>query len=201
MPTERAHLQRLRALLDENDAAATALTSGLTPAQLLWRPSPERWGIADCFEHLIATGVAYLPRVADALAAPERRRASSTGADAARQEERLYRPTWFGRLFVRASGPEGRPIKTRGPFVPPPASPDAPARFLAQQDTLRTLLADAEGRDLRAIRIHSPLSRLLTLRLGECLEMLVVHEQRHLRQAERVREAPGFPSTSNGGEA
>ncbi|HEX5580297.1 MAG TPA: hypothetical protein VFX39_01900, partial [Gemmatimonadaceae bacterium] len=70
--------------------------------------------------------------------------------------------------------------------------PDAPERFLAQQCTLRGLIDRAHGYDLRAIRIHSPLSRLLTLRLGECLEMLVVHELRHLEQAERVREAAGF---------
>ncbi|HEX6532978.1 MAG TPA: DinB family protein [Gemmatimonadaceae bacterium] len=185
MPTELAHLERLRARLDENDAATTALTTGLTPAQLLWRPAPDRWGIADCFEHLIATGAAYLPRVSAALAA--------SPAHATPDAEREYRPTWFGRMFVRASAPGGRPIRTRGPFIPPPAAADAPARFLAQQATLRELLASAAGHDLRAIRIRSPLSRLLTLRLGECLELLVVHEQRHIQQAERVREAPGFP--------
>lgn len=183
-----AHLARLRELTDAVDARSGALTAGLTPAQRLWRPAPERWGIADCFEHLVATGRAYYPRVGAAIAA------ATPAADRGRWAATDFRPTWFGGWFVRSAGPGGRPIRTRGPFVPPAATADAPERFLAQQATLRALLHDAEGHDLRAIRIHSPLSRLLTLRLGECLEMLVVHEMRHLDQAERVLDEPGFPA-------
>jgi hypothetical protein len=188
--TSSAHLARLRELTHSIDARSRALVAGLTAAQLLWRPGPERWGIADCFEHLVSTGAAYYPRVSAALAA-----APPEGpASRARWAAVPYRPTWFGRWFVRAAGPGGRPIRARGPFVPPPATPDAPVRFLGQQATLRTLLDQAEGRDLRGIKVRSPLSRWLTLRLGECLEMLVVHQLRHLEQAERVRAAAGFPA-------
>lgn len=186
--TNGAHLMRLRDLSGAIDARTRALVADLQPDELLWRPAPEAWGIADCFEHLVATGLAYYPRVGDAITAAEHAgRSKGTAWDG-----EPYRPTWFGRWFVRSSGPGGRPIRSRGPFVPPPATPDAPERFLAQQCTLRGLIDRAHGHDLRAIRIHSPLSRLLTLRLGECLEMLVMHEMRHLEQAERVRGTAGF---------
>ncbi len=183
-----AHLARLHELTDAVEARSRTLVDGLTPAQRLWRPDPERWGVADCFEHLVTTGDAYHPRVAAAMSA------ASPAADLARWSATEFRPTWFGAWFVRAAGPGGRPIRAFRPFVPPPATPDAPERFLAQQGTLRALIDRARGHDLRAIRIHSPISRLITLRLGECLEMLVVHAQRHLEQAERVRSAPGFPA-------
>jgi hypothetical protein len=180
--TNGAHLARLRELAGEIDARTHALVADLEPDERLWRPAPDRWGVADCFEHLITTGLAYYPRVGEAITA-----AAPVAPEALRRwDEEPYRPTWFGRWFVRSAGPGGRPIRTRGPFVPPPATPDAPERFLAQQCTLRGLIDRAHGYDLRAIRIHSPLSRVLTLRLGECLEMLVVHELRHLEQAERV---------------
>lgn len=181
--TNGAHLARLRELTGAIDARTRALVADLQPEELLWRPAPQAWGIADCFEHLIATGIAYYPRVGDAMTAAGPMRPDARAG----WHEVPYRPTWFGRWFVRSSGPGGRPIRSRGPFVPPPATPDAPERFLAQQCTLRGLIDRAHGHDLREIRIHSPLTRLLTLRLGECLEMLVVHELRHLDQAERVR--------------
>ncbi len=182
--TNGAHLARLRDLTVSIDVRTRALVADLEPDELLRRPAPEAWGIADCFEHLLATGLAYYPRVGDAISA-----AQPVGAgDHQAWADGPYRPTWFGRWFIRSAGPGGRPIRSRGPFVPPPATPDAPERFLAQQCTLRGLIdRAAEGYDLRGIRIHSPLSRLLTLRLGECLEMLVMHEMRHLEQAERVR--------------
>lgn len=191
MPTAAEHLAALRARLDAIDAAAHAVADDLAPARRLWRPAPERWGVADCFEHLVTTDAAYFPRVAAVLAAdptPEPARAAALRAAP-------YRPTWFGRWFVGAAGKGGRPIRARGPFVPPPARADAPERFIAQQAELRALLEAASGRDLRALSVTSPLTRLLSLRLGECLTMLVAHQERHLAQAERVRAEPGFPAS------
>lgn len=186
MPTARAHLDRLAHLADANAAEVRRVVAGLRDAQLLWSPAPARWSIATCLEHLIATGAAYHPRIAAALAAAPRDPAHAEAA---------WRPSWFGRLFVRYAGPETRStrVRTRGAFLPPPARADAPARLLAQQGELGALLADAVGADLRAIRITSPIARLLSLRLGEVLEVLVVHQQRHLLQADEVRRDPAFP--------
>lgn len=183
--TNREHLARLAALADANAAEASRVVADLDAARLLWRPSPERWGIADCLEHLITTGAVYHPRLRAALATATR--------DPALDDAR-WSASWFGRLFLRAAGPEGRSVRARGPFVPPPGRIDAGPRLLAQQDELRRLIADAHGVDLRAVRIESPLSRLLTLRLGEALEMLLLHQQRHLAQAWRVRRSAGFPA-------
>lgn len=182
MLTCRAHLARLAALADASGADVRRLTDGLTDTELLWQPAPERWSIAACLEHLVATGAAYHPRIQAALAAAPR---SSANA------ERPWRPSWFGRLFVRYAGPETRStrVRARGAFIPPPARADAPERLLAQQGELQALLADAPTADLRAIRITSPIARLVSLRLGEALEVLVVHQQRHLLQAWEVHHA------------
>jgi hypothetical protein len=99
------------------------------------------------------------------------------------------------RPLVRAhAGPGGRPSAAFRTFLPPPARPDAPERLLAAQAELHALLDRAAGRDLRAPRVHSPVTRLLTLRAGEALEMLVVHQDRHLLQAAAVRREPAFPA-------
>jgi hypothetical protein len=43
-----------------NVAAEAGTTFGqLTPAQLNWKPSAERWSVAQCFEHLINSNKGY----------------------------------------------------------------------------------------------------------------------------------------------
>jgi hypothetical protein len=185
VPTVAEHLAALRARLAATAAALHAVADDLTPAQRLWRPAPERWGVADCCEHLLTVNALYVPRVAAAL--------DAAGPPDAARDARPWRPTWFGRWFVRTAGPGGRPIRTFRTFAPPPARPDAPERLLAAQAELHALLDRAAGRDLRVPRVHSPVTRLLTLRAGEALEMLVVHQDRHLEQAARVRREPAFP--------
>lgn len=184
-PSVAEHLDALDARLQRFAVSLHALTRDLDAAARLWRPAPERWGVADCCEHLLTVNALYLPRVAAAL--------EGAPPPDARRDAEPWRPTWFGRWFVRAAGPGGRPLRAFAVFRPPPAAPDAPERLLAQQPALVDAVRRAHGRDLRAPRVHSPLSRLIVLRLGEALEMLVAHQERHLHQARAVRTAPGFP--------
>lgn len=183
-----SHLDRLRTEAERVVMETEHLALGLNERQLIWRPAPDAWSIAHCFDHLVVVGNLYYPRTRAAI------------DEASRQGRRAphdsFRATLFGRLFVHTSGPITRiKIRTRDIFAPAAhPSPTSFATFIRQQETLLGLIQDADGLDLRAIRIHSPLSRLLTLRLGECLEMLVAHQQRHLTQARHVTEAAGFPA-------
>ncbi len=163
------------AVLDEIET----LVDSLDAATVRRRPGPDRWSVADCLAHLVAIGHAYHPRVRAALAQWDSR-ASTTGAP----RDGEYRPSWFGRLFIHMSGPNGRNIRirARGPFVPPPPGDDVVDQFRAIQQQLIALIEGAAFADLQAVRITSPLSRLVTLSLGECLQMLVGHERRHLAQ-------------------
>src|SRR5688500_20391303 len=47
---------------------ARRVFGGLTKEQLNWKPSAERWSVAQCFDHLITTNSGYLPIVDDVLA-------------------------------------------------------------------------------------------------------------------------------------
>ena len=187
IPAE-THLARVEAQARENTERGRRLVAGLSPDDLLWRPEPSRWGVADCLEHLISTGSAYHPRVQGALAkAPPPPRTAT------------YRPRVLGRLFLRGAGPEAPVrIRARGPFAPGPPRPDAFQRFEAQQEELLELIERAGRADLQRTSVPSPLTRLLTLTLGECLEMLVQHQVRHLDQAKRVLTEAGHPDPDAG---
>jgi hypothetical protein len=182
------HLDDLERRLEAIGRRTRELTSDLREEQLLWRPEPKRWGIADCFEHLLVADAPYFPRVREAI---ERSAPAGDG-------ERVYAPGLLARWFVRSVSPEGT-LKLPAPkrFQPPPDGPergDAPERFLADQEVVAALLADARDVDLQGAKLTSPVTSLLRLTIGEALTLLVSHQERHLGQAEAVRRDPGFPA-------
>lgn len=58
--------------------------------------------------------------------------------------------------------------------------------FLALQDELAEHVNEAEGIDLRRLRLSSPAIPLLRISLGAWFEATLAHERRHLSQARRV---------------
>ena len=88
-----------------------------------------------------------------------------------------------------------RRLKAPKSIVPAPDPPPGVREaFLASHAVLLDLLQRADGFDLARPRFGSPLLSLLRLGPGDALTVLVRHEQRHLQQARRVRDAAGFPT-------
>jgi hypothetical protein len=52
-----------------------------------------------------------------------------------------------------------------------------------------------EGRDLDAVKITSPALKIITYSLRDACTIIVVHEQRHFQQAQRVLAIPEFPKS------
>lgn len=178
------HLDELDERLAATARATRELTDSLEAEQLVWRPDPDRWGIADCFEHLVVADGRYLPGLRSAFdAAPPP------------PEHATYAPGLFARWFIRTVGPDGKlRLPAPGRFRPPPARPDAPRRFLEQQRRIARFVAEARRVDLQGARLRSPVTPLLRFTIGEALTLIVAHEERHLNQAGAVRRHPRFPS-------
>ena len=189
MPTtttlSHPHLRQLLADVEAVSDAARQFREDFAPAQLAWKPTPEAWSVLECFEHLNVTGELYFPRIRQGL---DRARRTDAAAP--------FRPTLFGRLFLRSLDPETRrKLKTFNAFKPAQGTNDVGIidRFLAQQDDLRALLHEADGVNLNSGTFSSPLTRLVRFTVGEGLTVLVVHERRHLGQARRVTQLSAFP--------
>lgn len=163
-----------------------ALCDGLSPAQLLWRPAPNRWGVADCFRHLVQAADVFHPRFAAAIERTLTAGAKSRGA---------WKGSWTGRLFRAVSG-----SKVRIPVPAPPAlrvvaaaPPEAPQVFLRREEELLEIVSRADGLDLGFATTGSPISRRLRIPLGDGLALVVGHARRHLEQARRVTRLADFP--------
>ena len=178
-------------LLAQTEAAredARSLCGGLSAEQLLWRPAPGAWGIAECLDHLVRSGGWFVKQAGHGLADARARGLRAEGP---------FRLPWLDRLAVRVLEPPVRALRVRAPSgSAPPADLDprsAVAAFVQLQDALAARVRECDGWDLRRARTRSPWHSAIQLSLGGLLQVTLAHERRHLWQARRVRQGPDFP--------
>jgi hypothetical protein len=184
VPTLPVWSQRLLSELEIADGRAERLARGLTPEQFNWNPRPGAWSIGQCLEHLRIGNEIYLPAISNSV---EGKQPSPV------QEVVLSR---FSRWFIH---------NYIGPAVGTQANAPSKARpaevvetsvlegFLRTNRTARELIRRASAYDVNQIRFRNPFVPLLRFTVGTGLEIIAKHEDRHLLQAECVRQSAGFP--------
>jgi len=97
----------------------------------------------------------------------------------------------YARVMPRADGTVFK-IKTRKAYCVSGETLDAREvleSFQRKCDALDDILRHAATKNLQRIRIPFYFSKLVRLRLGDTLRIMVAHSERHLLQAQRVRVA------------
>jgi hypothetical protein len=180
-------------LMSEHDAAdqrAKAVAQTLTSRQLNWKPSPDEWSVGQCLEHLAVTNEVYVAAMSSSLAG---RRLAVVSEIA---------PGWFGRWFIRNYiEPSSGTRRLRAPTKTTPGGQVEPSvldRFLSGNHEAREFVLRAGKYNVNRIRFRNPFIPVLRFTVGTGLEILVRHQRRHLLQAERIRERPGFPGLATG---
>ncbi|OFW04261.1 MAG: hypothetical protein A3I61_09780 [Acidobacteria bacterium RIFCSPLOWO2_02_FULL_68_18] len=180
-------IETFRRQFEALSVEADALVAPLDDEQFSWRPAPGAWSVGQCLDHLNATARMYLPVMDEGIAVAIRRGLYGAGP---------FRYNWVGRLFVYLVQPTTR-LRAKAPaqFLPAPARPrhDVMAAFRAYQVQYVDRLRQANGLDLARARVASPAASWLRIPLGSSFELMAAHERRHLVQARRLLDAPGFP--------
>lgn len=174
-------------------ADGRAVCAGLSEAQFNWRPGPGRWSVAECLVHLNTAVTVTLPAFDRAIEAGVAKRPTGQGTGP-------FRYGWFSRWMVRSmEPPPKRKMPTFKIFEVPADATHALAEvlpaFAAVRDHLAERVRRADGLDLRAVRVISPVNRLLRLPLGAYLQFVIAHDRRHIWQARQVRGASAFGQT------
>ncbi len=174
-----------------NDIATRAKSTfgRLTPSQLNWKPSAERWSVAQCFEHLMTTNKGYLPEIERVLA----------GHKTTLWQRMPLVPGMFGKLLIKSLDPAStRKLKAPKNFQPAQSNISASIidDFVAQQSQVVEKIKATEDLDLEKIVITSPVAAVVTYSLMDAYRIIVVHEERHFQQAERVMAESAFPASS-----
>lgn len=176
-------LDRLLPELERIEPRTRVAVTGLPESKFIESPPDGGWSVAQVFEHLCITNLAYL----DGPLGPALARALERGASA-----RPWKPSFVGGWLASSLAEGTKPLPSPGRFrIGPTVRDQVVDVFLDTIARTRALLLEAERADLN-VGLASPASPILRINLGDALRTIVVHSHRHLAQAERTRRAVGM---------
>jgi DinB superfamily len=182
-------LELVVAEAEKNNEMARQLFEGLTEAQLNWKPDANQWSVAQCLEHL-AVATQEFDKYFAATLDRARRKPPTANPPA-------YRPTMMGGWLAKQVAPEAaRKLPAPKIFRPADASNirDALQQFLDRHVKFSDFVRQCDGIDYNRARLRSPVTPLIRYSLADAFVITVLHGQRHLAQANRVKTAVNFPN-------
>jgi DinB superfamily len=168
------------------DEAQTSFAH-LSGEQLNWKQSLQQWSIGQCLDHLVTSNNTYFPTFEKVIRGEQR---------ATLWERMPLLPGFFGKTLIKSLGPlSTRKLKAPQAFRPASSRVDGEIvnHFIAQQHRLTEYIKASGKPQLLETIISSPASGLVTYSLLDAYRIIVVHERRHMLQAQKVMAANGFP--------
>jgi len=159
----------------------------LTAAQLNWKPTDTTWSIGQCLDHLIKTNHQYFPML----------EAVSQGQKKKTIWERLPGlPSFWGRMLLKSTHPASTK-QYKAPAIFKPVTNTIPAtivpEFAKHQQALSRLISNTDLVPHHKTIVSSPVSPIITYSLHDCINIIMLHEERHFMQAKRLLKAENFP--------
>lgn len=155
----------------------------LSEEDLVWKPAPEKWSIAECLKHIIIANSTYLKDIEHRLQKAE--------------VKTIEYPITFsitGKLFLYAVDPKYK-WKVPAPKIFKPTKEnklengkESVEEFLKLQMEIMQIARRACAYDHQHVHTYSPLSKLLKFNVGEQLYIMMRHTKRHINQAIRVKD-------------
>jgi len=154
----------------------------LSEEDLVWKPAPDRWSIAECLQHIIIANSIYIKDIEKRLQKAE--------------VKTIEYPINFsitGKLFLYAVDPKYK-WKVPAPKIFKPTNgnkiengEETVEDFLKLQEKIIATARKACAYDHQHVHTYSPLSKLLKFNVGEQLYIMMRHTLRHLNQAKQVK--------------
>jgi DinB family protein len=144
------------------------------------RPTPRDWSAAECIAHLSLSTEEFLPVLQSAIDDAKQKGWTSKKRPAMDVIGRTLR--WFLEPPIR------KRVKAAGRFVPRSARAKSEAfgEFAALQSKLVDVVHNAEGLDVRKIKVSSPFDKRVKYNLYSAFKIIAAHQRRHLWQAEQA---------------
>jgi hypothetical protein len=165
----------------------TETFGGLSAEQLNWKPSASEWSVGQCFDHLITTNGLYLENI--------QKVADGTHINNWFSVIPFF-PDLVGQQLKKAVSPDSLKKIPTFPIFEASTSdiPDSIIEdFCKNQDHLISLMEATKNLEIRKIKIPTPVSPAVNVRLSDAYEVILMHERRHFNQAARVMESAGYP--------
>ncbi len=170
-------LNELIELTQRNIDAAKLFTT-YSIKQLNWKENPKSWSVLECIEHLNRYSDFYLPEIFQRI------------QDSKSIPAELFKSNWFGRYFSKSVSYKEKLNKMNTFKSMNPLNSELNIstieKFITQQHELLKLIDKAKAVNLDKIRTAISISKLIKLKLGDTLRVLIYHNERHIKQAESV---------------
>jgi hypothetical protein len=186
MPTysSQALLRQLHQQTEQFIDLAISEWQMIPHTQFARKPAPEKWSANECLQHLNTYGRYYLPEIENAIL---KAKANNLGPSS------TFQTGWLGHYFTEMMLPttNGKPAKKMK--APKNARPTkiveshlVISEFIDQQEKLLQLIDEAATVNLNKIRIPISIAKMIKLKLGDTLNFLIAHQNRHVLQAQRA---------------
>ena len=172
----------IQQLIQELDAITKEVQDSfgkMNHEELNFKSSPDRWTIAQNLDHLICINETYFP-IFDALK-------NGTYTRPFLGKFRFI-TSFFGNMIYKMSSPEHtKPIKTMSIWEPSKSEiHDVIQAFVQHQEQLKQNITGLEESIASGSVIASPANPMIVYTLEQALNIIVVHEKRHILQAKKV---------------
>lgn len=181
LETARELQQRLSTILE----TVSREFSNLSESQLRQQPAPDKWSIIECLQHLNLAERFYIRNI--------QHKVDQLGVLQTNPTDQSLKAGLVGKALCWAVDPNTT-MKLKAPSIVKPRRPEEwnVAEVMSQFVELQTILKDSIDRaiylDWNQAKLPTLFGNWLKINLGDALRMLVLHTERHLAQAMRVKE-------------
>lgn len=170
---------QLRQLLEEvRQDFATLPVETLT----MRLPIPKKWNVLECFEHLNRVYATEIPKLEYAIHKAKARK--STMRPTEHQET-----SWYAqKMRKRYSADNPRRTKTSKKWIPFGADLTVAVvkSLIIQMEKMLRVIQQAKEVDLNKTKLKRTKWSLFSINLGNFLELVTLHTERHLYQAKQI---------------
>lgn len=147
---------------------------------LNWKQNFESWSALECIEHLNRYGDFYIPEITKKI------------KNSKYKSSEIFKSNWLGKYFSKSVSynEDLNKMKTFKSMNPLNSELDIRTleKFINQQHQIIKLLDKSKNVNLDKTKTAISISTLIKLRLGDTLRVLIYHNERHIRQAEKTIE-------------
>ncbi|MCH2081009.1 MAG: DinB family protein [Saprospiraceae bacterium] len=166
--------------LEQVSQAVKKEFSDINAVQLNWKENPDTWSIGECLEHLMITNKLYFKQFDQVLNHQQKT-----------FWERLpFLANFFGGMLLKSLTPKPT-HKIKAPSIFKPSQSKVSIQivqdFIQHNQKVIEYFQQLQLKNPQTI-ITSPAASFVTLRLGTAMQILTNHEERHLFQAQQIKE-------------
>lgn len=145
---------------------------------LNWKENSENWSALECIEHLNKYGDFYIPEITNKINTSKHK------------SSEIFKSNWLGKYFSKSVSynEDLNKMKTFKSMNPLNSKLNIQTleKFINQQHQIIELLNKSKNVNLDKTKTAISISKLIKLRLGDSFRVLIYHNERHIKQAEKT---------------